>query len=521
MQINLEELISCEFFRKSKVLAGKKGLKNIVVHITTLDSPDAYEYFKGGEFVVTTGYSFLDDLGYQSKIVKRLVDKGVTGMGIKLRYFNNELPQCIKEEADRLNFPIIGLSDEDSYTDIYEFITSNLVSQMTREIKTFNEVYKEICNSMYNQGFLGVAKCLYKWTGLQTLISIDNKIYAYPEDSTLKCFPVNHSLWRKRIFQNDMSGNISCFSWENGDKYLEWISSEIIYNNHIEGYILLFKRYNHKYVSKETCMLLDHAMLICTMEIRRIKTIIDIQRKYKNEFINKFISGNLSLDELKNRAEILDYNLMNNGMVLLLKGIEEKYLDEVITKIYTEHTLYGMVEEDIAIMYVISSKDNEDNIVKLYREFKSKDNLKNIIIGVGTAVDITRIMQSYNEAKYALNIGYHLENEINIYYYSKLGFYKILDISNASGKMQSYCENYIKPLESQGEDNYKSLLKTIICFIKNSYSYRETADELCVHPNTVRYRITTVEKLCNINFKNFDDRLNMEIMLKILPFLKK
>lgn len=521
MQISLEELISCEFFKKSKVLAGKNGLKNIVIHITTFDSPDAYEYFKGGEFVITTGYSFLDDLDYQNKIVKRLVDKGVTGVGIKLRYFNNKLPQCIKEEADRLNFPIIGLSDEDSYTDIYEFITSNLVSQITREIKTFNEVYKEMCNSMYNHGFLGVAQCLYKWTGLQTLISIDNKAYAYPEDSMLQCFTVNQDSWRKKIFQNGTSGNIRCFSWENGDKYLEWISSEIIYNNHTEGHILLFKKYNHKYVSKETCMLLNHAMLICTMEIRRIKTIVDIQRKYKNEFIKKFISGNLSSEELKNQAEILDYNLMDEGIVLLVKGVEEKYLDRVISKVYTEQTLYGMVEDNIAIVYVVSSKNNEDNIMKLYKEFKLNDNLKNIIMGVGTIVDNTGIVQSYNEAKYALNIGSHLDATPNIYYYSKLGLYKVLDISNVSGKMKSYCENYIKPLESQGEDNYKSLLKTIICFIKNSYSYRETADELCVHPNTVRYRITTVEKLCDINFKDFNDRLNMEIMLKILPFLKK
>lgn len=519
LQISLEELISCRFFSKSKVLAGKNGLKNIAVHISTLDAPDAYTYFKGGEFVITTGYSFLHDEDYQKQLVKRLVDKNVTGIGIKLRYFNNKLPECIKEEADRLDFPVISLPNEYAYTDIYEFITSNLVSQIDREIKTFNEVYKEIYHSMHNEGFLGVAKSLYKWTGLQTLISINSKIYLYPEDSLLEYFPMDQSFWRKRMFQNSINSNINCFSWENEDKSLVWIHSEIVQNSHTEGYILLFKKHNHEYVTKETCTLLDYTNLLCSSELRRIETIADTQRKYRNEFLCKFVSKSISLDELKKQAEILDYYLMNEGFVLLIKGMEEKYLNKIIGRIYNEHTLCGMLEDDLAIVYVGSSKNYKDDINTLYKECTLNNNLKNIVIGVGTVADISKMLQSYNEAKCALNIGSHLQNNPNIYFYSELGFYRLLDISSISEEMASYCCNCLKPLESQGKDNYNSLLTTIQCFIKNSYNYKETADELYVHPNTVRYRIATVEKLCNIDFKSFNDRLNMEIALKILPLV--
>lgn len=521
MEISLEELMGCEFFLKSKIIAGKSGIDNIVTHVTTLDSPDAYNYFKGGEFVITTGYSFINDIEYQKDLIKKLVSKGVVGIGITLRYFNNVLPECIKHDADVLNFPVISIPDEASYSDIYEFITSNLVSKTTREIKRLNEVYKEFGQSLQRKGFPGIVESLYKWSGLQAIILINNKIYAYPEDPTLEFFPLNSDEWKQKAFQNSANYEIECFSWGKDDKYLEWICSKIVFNDKMEGYILLLKRFKYKYVSRDTCMLLDYSAFICSYEVSSLKAIAETQRKYKNEFVRNCLLGELSILEIKKQAEVLDYYLQNRGYILLIKGIEEKCLNKIVNKIYTTHTLCGMLEEDLAVVFVDDGAKYQDKITSLYNECSSCSSLERIIIGIGNAASLENIKQSYEEAKSALEIGCCLQSNPSIYYFSKLGFYQLLKISDMSKEMERYCENYLEPLEKLGEENYACLIKTLQCFIKNSFSYRETATDLFVHQNTVRYRITTIEKLCKIDFGNADDRLNMEVTLKILPFIKK
>lgn len=514
-------MMGCEFFSRSKIVAGKNGLENMVTHVTTLDSPDAYNYFKGGEFVITTGYSFLNDLVYQKELVKKLVTKGVAGLGITLRYFDNKLPECIKMEADNLDFPIISLPNEDSYADIYEFITTYLVSKTTREIKTINETYKEIGQNLYEKGFPGIIQSLYKWTGLQAGIIINNEIHTYPEDSLLEYFPTDSSLWKKKAFQNKINSNIDCYCWESGGIYLEWICSEIVYNYQVKGYILLFKKQKYKYVPIDACLLLDYSLLVCSLEVRKIETMGDTNRRFKKEFLHRFVSNQLPSVELKKQAALFNYYLVDEGLIILIKGVEEEYIDRAISNIYTKHTIFGMLEDDLAVIYVENSEKYENDINRLYVKLRSNYNLKNVIIGVGTVVNLDSIKQSYDEAKCSLEIGCYLKNDPNIYYFTQLGFYQLLKISSITNEMQRYCEKYIKPLESQGEENYKNFIKTIECYIKNAYSFKETATELFVHPNTVRYRITTVEKLCNINFKYANDRLNMEVTLKILPLITK
>jgi sugar diacid utilization regulator len=229
----------------------------------------------------------------------------------------------------------------------------------------------------------------------------------------------------------------------------------------------------------------------------------------------------LAIEEIKRRAAIMDFYLPAKGLILLIKGLEEKNLDKTISKIFSEHTLCGMLEDELAIVYVDCTQKYEDKISCLYDEIKSVSRVRSIVIGVGNAVDLDKIGRSCEEAKSALEIGTYLKSDPGIYYFNQLGIYQLLKISNIKEEMKSFYEKHLKPLESQGEDNYMNLIKTIECYIRNAYSFTETAEELYVHPNTVRYRIGIVEKLCNISFKNADDRLNMEVTFKMLPFLNK
>ena len=125
----------------------------------------------------------------------------------------------------------------------------------------------------------------------------------------------------------------------------------------------------------------------------------------------------------------------------------------------------------------------------------------------------------------ALNVGSVLKDrECNIYNFKDLGFYRFLKKYNVEKgldrELMWYYNRCLKPLRESKEEGFDSMIKTIDVYIKNNYNYRETDNALYMHSNTVRYRVALVEKICSMNFKNSDDRLNMAIALKILPFVE-
>ena len=63
-----------------------------------------------------------------------------------------------------------------------------------------------------------------------------------------------------------------------------------------------------------------------------------------------------------------------------------------------------------------------------------------------------------------------------------------------------YYNRCLKPLRESKEEGFESMIKTVDIYIKNNYNYRETANALYMHSNTVRYRVALVEKICSLDF---------------------
>lgn len=526
MEISLQDLLSCAFFSSAKVLAGERGLSNMVTSVTVLDSPDAPRYMKGGELVITTAYSLLNDESGQKEVIKNLARSRVTGLGMKLRFFNNQLPKIMKITADELNFPLISIPDEYAYTDIYEFITSNLISRTTKEVKREDEVYKEINESIYEEGLMGVAKSLYKWTGLGVVIIFNEQFLAYPCDMIPEDFPVTTPKWRKRFNNNKLSLNVDSFYYERNGKVFEWLAADIIEKGKTQGKILLLKG-GREYV-KEDYILLDCAASACAMELKRINSIIHVQRKYRKTFLECFLNGQYTWEEAVFQAGELDFELPEEGIVVyinfnpkVVNVFDNKHvevIDSAVTNILGKSMVFGPLDNSNIALFIPNDQQKYLPLIeKLYWQLMRDLRCPDIIVGIGRPATFSDVKKSFEEAKNAIKIGSCLDLKPKIYLFSRLGFYRLLKLPDVSQEMERYYEDYLKPLEQK--DNSSELIDTLICFIESGYNYRETAQKMYLHPNTVRYRILVIEKICRVNLKYSYDRLNIEIALKILPLI--
>ncbi|NLL19016.1 MAG: hypothetical protein GX262_08315 [Clostridia bacterium] len=528
MQISVKDLLACDFFAAALLLAGKNGLSNLVTSVTVLDSPDAPKYLRGGELVVTTAYSLLNDEEAQKEVVAQLAKNGAAGLGIKLRFFQNQLPEVMQKTAERLNFPIIAIPDEYAYTDIYEFVTSNFISKVTGEVKHDDEVMQEINESLYREGLEGIVKALYKWTGLQTLLKQGSQVYSYPEENYAPEIPLDPVKWRKQGTNKGKLYNIESYYFQRNDIHYEWIAVSLLEEHKDLGFIMLFK--GDRDFVKDDYILLENAASVCGVELKRLQSLVEVQRKYRKDFLEKLFAGNYTWEEAKYRASELQYDLPAYGVVMVV-SFDPKVInvfndqdiarvESIVSDVYGWRTLFGLPGKDNLVVYLPDDKEKylplaETLYKKLLQAFPSAE----IVIGIGRGSEFDEISKSYQEAKNAITIGSCLDLNPKIYDFSDLGFYRLLKLPDVKQEMIKYYEDYLKPLRVNDSPD-ENLINTLSCFIESNYNYSDTAKKMYIHPNTVRYRISVIEKMCRVNLKYAYDRLNMEIALKILPLIE-
>lgn len=527
MEISLKDLLSCRFFSTARVLAGEGGLSNLVTSVTVLDSPDAAKYIKGGELVVTTAYSLLNNERAQKEVIVELAKNGAAGLGLKLRFFQHQLPKVMEETAQELNFPIIAISDEYAYTDIYEFVKSHLISRVTGEVKREDEVFKEINESTYKEGLMGVVKTLYKWTGLQSLILYGNQFLIYPPGEAAEEIPMNPDKWHKKAVNVNFAQGVSYYYWEKAGVSYLWLGKPLFENGREQGYVMLLKG-NRDFV-RDDYLMLEGAASACIVELKRLKSLVNLRRKYRRNFLENLLKGKYAWDEASYHAQELDFHLPEEGMVVLVKFVppiidlfqegDITEVENIIVNILGKRVLFGLLEKDKMVICLPHQPEKYLPLIeKMYQQLSEALTAAKIIIGIGRAAEFYDLKKSYEEALNAITIGSCLNFTPQIYHFSKLGFYRLLKLPEMEQEMIRYYEDYLKPLEIHDRQDLE-LLKTLECFIESNYSYRVTAERMFIHPNTVRYRISLIEKKCRVNFKYAYDRLNMEIALKILPLI--
>lgn len=165
--IRIEELLNLDIMKNCKVLAGSGGLGRLITKVNVMEVPDILNWVEEGEFLLTTAYSMKDDLEGFKDLIIRLSRKGLAGMGIKTKRYIHEVPDSIIHAADELDFPLIDIS--------YELSFSTVIS------KVFTEILSYEIDSRYRIEFI------------EDLLSPDDKKYKKALEMA-SYFDFDHSL---------------------------------------------------------------------------------------------------------------------------------------------------------------------------------------------------------------------------------------------------------------------------------------------------------------------------------------
>lgn len=541
--ISIEKLLTLEILKGSKVLAGNKGLKNKITKVNVMEVPDIIDWVSKGEFLITTAYSIKDNVQILEELIPRLKEKGVAGLGIKVGRYVKELSDNIFKLANKLNFPIIEVPISVSHTDIISSILTKVISEQTILLLEIERYNKEAMEIVINGGNLNdIATNLYN--------NIGNTLAIY-ENINDRCEIICNDNIEKneieRIVYEFISSNNYCqksccesIDIING-KNIERVTIPLIINKMEYGNVFIWT--DNSNINTLQKMIIDLYINIIMLEFSKRISMHSMESKYKLEFFDDLLSQDeIRLKRAIEKSKNYNFNISNKYCIIeiMLKPwneeIKHSYQEEInnlmfivnrIIKSSKNNIIYVERGDRIILLYgsaksynAVKIKEDTLNLCKrIYSEAVKKITSMEIIVGIGRCyVDISQLYKSYDQAKLIVE---HLSKSTteSIIHYDDLGIYRILAHDELKGELIDFCKDTIMPLIEYDKEYESELVKTLKQYFKFNGNMKKISERMYMHYNTIVYRINKIEAITGLNIEDGDNRLNLQIALKILDII--
>lgn len=245
----------------------------------------------------------------------------------------------------------------------------------------------------------------------------------------------------------------------------------------------------------------------------------------------------ISLTDALSEAACFGFHANNNYVVAIIKnefmdgGAREK--NEYVYHVFSNYIInnYNDVltmywKDMLVIMFLVGDMFDEQDIKK-----KLKDSYiyaKNIYAGLNVSIGLGKIV---NHLKYISNSFYEalrvvdsspiINNggECEIFTYEDLGFYRLIYEMRDTNEIREMYKETMGVIEQYDKENNSELLETLEAYIDTNCNMQETAENLFVHKNSVRYRISRIEEITGKSLRDVENVMLFYMCFKIKKFL--
>lgn len=137
----VRELLNLTVLQKAEVLGGHQGLDRQIVNVTVLDAPDAINWVKENELIITTMYPF-KEIESQKRLIRELAGKGSSAIGIKLKRYIDSVPEDVLKMANQYSLPVISIPYECAWVDLINPIMAEILNRQLIKLEISERIHK-------------------------------------------------------------------------------------------------------------------------------------------------------------------------------------------------------------------------------------------------------------------------------------------------------------------------------------------------------------------------------------------
>lgn len=531
--MTLRELLAYEQLSNLTVINEKADLDRFVSSVESTETPDVATYVAKDSFIITTAMIYKGDQHKLCELILRLNALPCAGLGIKIGRFVDKLEPMVIETADSVGFPLIAIPMSQTLGNVYHNFLSIIWDTKNKQLIEVLNAQRKYYDLIIHGASLRHLLNIIGTTVKKRMLIINRMGLVLAQYNTSHA---ENQIARSMVHAIDKDAgccvsNVQFNSEREEDVQVTFHPIKSINRN--LHYMVVFE---YEKDPSNTNYLLEEIVLILGMYFYKDLFIKYNDIHLRNEFLKMIIQyeqhDNLSLLQILKvgQGHGLKRSTVYRIMVCRFRRAETRkfqnvqmtYREEQYILIYeylrkkVEQVSGGsiIVFPDVEKwQYVFLLQDESDLLGKIIQELKSavEDAFQEqMVFAYGNYVfDVGVIVNSYWEAMDMLENLQTSSSEYLIQYQPKGVLELLKGISERH--VDEVCRRLLKDLAYPDNEMNRELRHTLKTYLDCHCSIVETANQLYVHRNTVRYRIKKCEEIMEVDL--MDASLCFQIQL--------
>jgi sugar diacid utilization regulator/putative methionine-R-sulfoxide reductase with GAF domain len=290
-------------------------------------------------------------------------------------------------------------------------------------------------------------------------------------------------------------------------------------------------------------VIVEQASIVCALQLTKERAVTDARTRVRSDFLWDLLEGNLNDDsEALVRARHLGYSLPTRLRVLLVPvgGLDEWARTSGASADAVDRRRESLVRaaerlgEAAGHGAIVAARRGSMIALVLPATAVAARGLAEAMLegleaanpdltfsgGVSASVPLSASLdQAYLQAQHALSAIPVLATARRVVAFDELGVLQFLLAPADRGQLVSFARKVLGGATDYDRDHRADLVRTVEVYLASDCNLQRTAEQLFIHPKTVRYRLDRVEELAGICLASQQDRFDAQLALTIIRAL--
>ncbi len=519
-------------FAGARVLAGHDGLDRVIQRLNVMEVPDILPWVKPHELLLTTGYPLRHNPEALVELVAELDVRGLAAVAIKLHRYLDELPPDMLAEADRRGLPVIEFPDGVGFDDVLNEVLSELLNRQAAALARSEEVHRALVAVVLEGG------------GLDDLAAELSRILAGP---VLVTTPEGLVMARagdpaelERVVATDCFDSTGRFRVADApagtydNSFGSYAVVKVVAGRVDHGRILAFSRLP---LTDADVHGLERAATVAALAITRQLAVSAVEGKYRADFLRDLLTGRVAdVAAAVAHARSLGWDVdrplvalvaeIDGPVAAQVAGLELRPVQERFAAAWQavvrwrdgRAPVVTFNTEVVALLGLPRDGDLDRLVAELDRRVTGDvaGGRGSFSIGVSrVAAGPHELARAYEQARTAVRIGRRLHGPGARSRFDRLGVHRLLSLIPDSAELRGFLDEVLGELATDRADN-ADLRQTLSVLLDTNCNVAEAARRLHFHYNTLRYRISKLERLVGPFTTDAPLRLDLALALRVL-----
>ena len=526
--LTVREMLGQDAMRGARIIAGAGGLDRVVRRLNVMTVPNIVRWTKQDEFLLTTGYPLrrqpADLPGEFCRLIEQLAANGLAGLGVKLDEYLAEVPPAAVELADQVGFPIVVIPASSPLDDVLSQAFGTIVNRQAAALARRQQMHDAFLSVALAAG--GLARLCEELAGILPGVDV---VICDPTGYPLASAPPGSGPRYRDVGGLVDSGWLVAGVHKDARTGIHWAAAVIRAGDMRHGFVLAVG--DEEGLPGVTALAVEQAALVAALEITRDLAVLAVEQQFASNALHDLVTGTTAdTGDALARAVRFGWDLQRPLAVLVARGRgadrgEESARQqeasalravELWTRAVRDRdsraAVAGFATELVAVVGLadavgLARKVHADMTAGTGRPYS---------VGVSqVAAGPADIPRLYEEARVALQVGQRLNGRGAVTSFAGLGLYRL--ISNVSqAELRAFVDDALGPVLELPGPTRADLLKSLAVLSGTRFNVAESARILHYHYNTMRYRVTKLERMLGDFSTDAAVALRIGVALEIL-----